>query len=73
MRITVHAKPRAHHDAVEKISEFEYRVSITEPPIEGRANWAIIRLIADYFGVSQSAVVIISGATQRVKIIEVSM
>lgn len=42
MRIFVKAKPSASHESVEKIDETHYEVAVTEPPIQGRANRAII-------------------------------
>ncbi len=71
MRITVRAKPNARSASIEQTSENEFVVCVTEPPVEGRANRAIIRLVADYFGVSPNAVSIVSGAKQKLKIIEV--
>lgn len=72
MTITVHAKPSAREEKVEKISETEYRVSVKEPPVQGRANAAIIKALAGYFGVSPSQVQIVHGHTSRTKIIAIS-
>ena len=74
MKIIVQAKPNSKEEGVEKITigDIEaYRVSVKEPPIQGRANAAIIKLLADYFKVSPARVKIISGYTSRQKIIEI--
>jgi len=71
MKIFVKAKPGSKEDKVEKIDETHYAVSVKEPPIQGRANKAIINLLADFFKVSPSRVKIISGYTTRQKIIEI--
>ena len=71
MRISVKAKTNAKKELVEKLSGNEFAVSVKEPPIDGRANWAIARAIADYFGVSPSRVNIISGQTSKNKIVEI--
>lgn len=71
MNITVHAKPGAREERVEKIGETEYRVSVKEPPVQGKANAAIVKALAEFFGVSQSNVSIISGWTSRVKTIKI--
>jgi uncharacterized protein (TIGR00251 family) len=46
-------------------------VKVKEPPREGRANQAVIKLLAAHFGVPQSQVKIISGFKSRSKVIEV--
>ena len=71
MRITVLAKPKAREEKVEPLGDNQFRVSVKEPPVEGRANAAIIRAVAEYFGVSAASVSIISGHASRTKVIEV--
>ena len=71
MKINVKAKPRARADKVEKIDGQNFVVSVTEPPVQGRANLAIVKALADYFQVSQSQVRLISGFTSRQKVFEI--
>ena len=72
MKINVKAKPRVREDKVEKIDEQNFVVSVTEPPIQGRANATIVKLLADYFQVAQSQVRLISGFTSRQKVFEIT-
>ena len=72
MKIFVTAKPNAREQLVEKNDETSYTVSVKEPPVQGRANVAIIKAIADYFDVAPSRVRIISGWTSRQKTLEIS-
>lgn len=71
MKLFITAKPRAYETRVEKLDDAHFVVSVTEPPIEGRANRAIIAALADYFKCALSSVRIISGHTSRQKIVEV--
>lgn len=71
MKLFVKAKPGSKAEKVEKIDETHFRVSVKEPPREGRANAAILRALADYFSVSPSRIAIISGHTSRDKIVEI--
>ena len=71
MRIFVKAKPRAREDKIEKIDEQNFVVAVTEPPVQGRANLAIVKVLADYFQVAQSQVCLISGFTSRQKVFEI--
>ena len=54
----------------ERLNDY-YVVSVKEPPIEGRANDAVLRTLADYFSVARSCVTLISGATSKIKVFEI--
>lgn len=71
MRIFVKAKPSAKEQFVQKIDENHYVVSVTEPPVGGKANLAIVRAVAGYFGVGILQVNIVSGRAAKQKIIEI--
>ena len=84
MRIFVKVKTRAKEERVEKFDppspkgferagEPHFEVSITEPPVGGRANEAVLRALAEYFDVSKSQTKIVSGFTSRQKIVEISL
>ena len=46
-------------------------VKVKEPPIEGKANRAVVRVLARHFGVAPSRVRIVSGLTSKDKVIEI--
>jgi uncharacterized protein (TIGR00251 family) len=48
------------------------KVCVTAPPEDGRANYALIEVLADWFGVKRRQIEIISGATNRNKIVRVT-
>ncbi len=72
MKIIIKAKPGAKHDKIEKVDEANYIVYVMAPPIDGKANAAIIKLLAAHFDISQSLIEIISGHMARVKVIEIN-
>lgn len=72
MRISIKAKPAAKVDEVEKLTDDSYVVSVKEPPVQGRANQAIIRLVADYFSIPVNSVRIVTGWTSRNKVVEIT-
>jgi len=72
MKITVKANPDSYNDKVEKISETRFAVETREPPINGRANQAIIRLLADYFKIPAYKIRLIKGAREKSKIFEIN-
>ena len=71
MKITVKAKPSSREERVEEIGPDQFNVSVKEPPVQGRANEAIVRALAEHFGVSRTSVRITSGWTSRNKTLEI--
>jgi hypothetical protein len=71
VKITVHAKPNSRQEKVEPSGGDSFVVSVKEPPVEGKANSAIIKSIAKYFKIPISFVKIVSGKTSKLKIIEI--
>lgn len=49
----------------------EFKVYVKEPPVEGKANKVLIKLLADYFNVSKDKIRIISGRKSREKIVSI--
>jgi uncharacterized protein (TIGR00251 family) len=76
MKIRVKAKPGAREEKVEKLpsegTEMTFTVAVKEPPVQGKANKAIEKALAKYFGVPEFKVVIVSGHTSRQKIVEIA-
>jgi uncharacterized protein (TIGR00251 family) len=70
-KIAVTVKPNAKKAEVTKLSDAEYRVAVRPPAQDGKANEAVIDLLADYFGIAKSAVKIIRGHSSRHKLLEV--
>lgn len=79
MRINVHVKLKAKEEKVEKTTiqrltgpEDQYRVSVKELPVDGKANEAVIRVLAEYFKIPKASVHIVVGHTAREKIVEIT-
>ena len=71
MKIFVRAKPNSKNEKVEQIDPYHYKVSVKEPATEGRANWGVVRVLAEYFNIAPSTIKMISGATARDKVFEI--
>ena len=71
MKIFVKIKPRSRIQRIEKLNEDHYTVSVKEPPIDGKANEAVGRVLAKYFSVPQSRIRLVAGHTGRQKIFEI--
>jgi len=48
-----------------------WKIALAAPPVEGRANEALIAYLADVLGVSRSAVTVISGQRSQNKVVRV--
>jgi uncharacterized protein (TIGR00251 family) len=68
MRLEVHAHPGSRNPGVGGTHDGRLAVRIREPAIEGKANDAIRRALADAFDVPPSDVQFLNGATSRHKL-----
>jgi uncharacterized protein (TIGR00251 family) len=70
-KLWITVKPQSKNPAVKKISEGEYAVSVNAPAREGKANEAVIELLARHFSVPKSSIRIIRGQSGRRKLVDV--
>ncbi len=68
---SVRLTPRASRDGIAGWEGDVLRVRVTAPPIEGRANDALIRLLARALDVPTSRLRVVRGQTQRNKVVAV--
>ena len=68
----VKVHPRAHKEAITGVIGDALKLALTAPPVDGKANQAVIEFFADLFAISRSSVTIASGETSRTKVIRVS-
>jgi hypothetical protein len=71
MKIQVKVKPNSRSEEVSREGD-SFIVKVKEPPREGKANQAVIRLLANHFGVPKSQVRILVGFSSKTKVIEVA-
>jgi len=70
LKIQVKVKPNSKTEEASREGD-GFVVKVKEPPKEGRANQAVVKLLAAHFGVSQSQVKILSGFTSKNKVVEI--
>jgi uncharacterized protein (TIGR00251 family) len=68
----VRVHPRAKKNAITGELGDALKVSLTTPPIEGRANEACIEFFAKLLNVPRSSVTIASGQSSRNKVVRVA-
>lgn len=72
IRLAVQIIPNAKKSEVVGVLEDALKIRLQAPPIEGKANEALIRFIADILGVPKNAVQLVHGHTARRKLLEVA-
>lgn len=72
MKINVKVTTKSKKDGIEFDSNQNlYKIKISIVPEEGKANKALIELLASYFKVKRSEIKIMTGKTSKTKIIEI--
>lgn len=69
--VTVRVQPRSARDGVAGLFDGILRVRLTAPPVENRANEALVRFFAAALGVPRGCVEIVAGDRGRNKIVRV--
>lgn len=69
-RISVTVRPNSKSAAITKVSESEYRAAVDEPARDGKANRALVDLLARHLGIAKSTIKIVRGHSSRRKIVE---
>lgn len=68
----VKVHPRARKDSVTGIVGDAVKLSLTAPPVDGRANQAVVEFLAELFEIPRSSVTIASGAASSLKRVHVA-
>jgi len=65
--------PRSsRNEVVGEMSDGTLKVKLTAPPVDGKANEALIELLADHFDIAKSKIKILKGLTSKNKVIQIN-
>jgi uncharacterized protein YggU (UPF0235/DUF167 family) len=67
MIVTVHVKPRARKNELAWLDADTAKASVSAAAERGKANEAVIGLLADHFKIAPTRISIVRGATVRIK------
>lgn len=70
--LTLHIQPGAKKTEVAGLYGDALKIRLAAPPVDGKANAALIGFVADRLALAKSAVTLKSGQTSRRKVLEVS-
>ena len=75
IRLRLKVQPKARREGVTGWTPdpdgMALKLSVGAPPEDGKANAAVIALLAKALGVAKSAISVVSGATDRRKLVEI--
>jgi uncharacterized protein len=69
MKIFISVKTNSKKPGVEKIDDTHFIVRVKEPPMEGKANEAVLMAVADFLDIPPSSLVLVSGTKSKNKIL----
>lgn len=73
MRLSVKVKPGSRQQKIETGDDGITTVWLKAPPVDGKANAELIKLLARTYGVTKSQVRICTGASGRIKRVEIDV
>lgn len=69
--LTLHIQPGAKKTEVAGQHGDALKIRLAAPPVDGKANEALVKFIAETLGIARSEVSIKSGHTSRRKVVEI--
>lgn len=68
-KILVNAVPNSRANDIKEVSKNVYKVKIAAPPIDGKANKILVKMLAKHFKVHKKDIVFVSGVGSKKKVI----
>ncbi|RAM50463.1 DUF167 domain-containing protein [Mastigocladus laminosus UU774] len=71
MQIKVKVKPNSKFQKIEETSDGSLNIYLKSPPVDGKANEELIKVLSEKFDVAKSRIRIKSGVSSRQKLVEI--
>lgn len=71
IRLQIKVKPRARESFLVQVADGTWFARLRAPPVDGKANRELITLVAEHFHCRKAEVTIKSGASSRLKLVQV--
>ena len=68
--LRIQVKPRSRAEELVALEDGSYVARVKAPPVDGKANAAVLELVARHFGVRKAQVTLKSGASSRIKLFQ---
>jgi uncharacterized protein len=69
--LSVRIHPGARKNAIHGLHEGALKISLTTPPVDGRANEALIAFLSDQLRIPKARITLLTGATSRSKTLRI--
>jgi hypothetical protein len=70
--VSVRVHPGARRNAVSGVHDGAVKISLTAPPVDGRANEELIEFVAELLGIPKGRVSLVAGMTSRAKVLRIT-
>jgi uncharacterized protein len=70
--LRIKVKPKSRVEELTLLADGSYVARVKALPVDGKANAALIALVAEHFGLRKSAVSIKSGAAGTLKLVQIA-
>jgi uncharacterized protein (TIGR00251 family) len=70
--LAVRVHPGARRNAVTGVHGEAVKIALTTPPVDGRANEALIAFLADALRLPKANITLVTGATSRSKLLRIT-
>lgn len=70
--VSVRVQPGAKRDAVVGLHAGAVKIALSAPPVDGRANEALIAFVAERVGLPRARVSLVAGASSRSKVLRIT-
>ena len=71
IRLSIKVKPSARESSLKQAEDGSWLASLKSPPVDGKANAELIALVAAHFKCRKAQVTIRSGASGRMKLVQI--
>jgi len=71
MKKQIKVKPNSKQQSIQEEADGSLTVHLKSPPVDGKANEELIKLLAKNFNVSKSQITIKLGLSSRTKLVEI--
>ena len=71
VRLSIVVRPRASKTSLAGVHDGKLKIHLAAPPVDGEANEALIRFLADTLDVRRTAISLVQGAQSRNKVVDV--
>jgi uncharacterized protein len=71
MKIHVSAKAGRKNEYIKYVGRATFEIAVSEPPIKGKSNAAIIKTLSEYFNIPKSQIELTHGHKAKQKVFEI--